>query len=210
MASRARPEHLFLAFALALVASEASAAGRFFCCNDDQGRQVCGDILPPVCVGRAYREIGEGGTTARRVEAPLTAEQRARRDAEEKRHREEEAALRDQRRRDQALLDTYSSERDIEMLRTRAENEVRQSIRDAETKIEEARLRRQKYENEAEFYRKKALPAEVEMGLRDADLEISAFLSIIESKKRELATIREKYDEDLRRYREVSRRLPAR
>lgn len=195
-------------FVLLFAAGHAGAANRLYCCSDEQGRQVCGDILPQACIGRAYREIGDSGQTVRRVDAPLTAEQRARRDAEEKQRREQELAQNQQRRRDQALLDTYGSERDIETLRSRAEDEVRRAIRDAEAKIEDARRRRQKFEDEAEFYLKKTLPGEVEKGLIDTRLEIKASESVIESKKRELATIRDKYAEDLRRWRELSRKAP--
>jgi hypothetical protein len=194
--------------ALLVGAGNAGAANRLYCCNDEQGRQLCSDILPPACIGRAYRELGDSGQTVRRVEAPLSAEQRARRDAEEKQRRDEEAVHNQQRRRDQALLDTYGNERDIDALRSRAEDEVRRAISEAEAKIEEARRRRQKFEDEAEFYLKKTLPIEVEKGLREARLEISASESVIESKKHELSTIRDKYAEDLRRWRELSHKAP--
>ena len=64
---------------LLLLAGTASsfAAARIFCCDDQSGKQVCGDILPSACYGRAYRELGQSGRTSRVVEAPLTAEQRA-------------------------------------------------------------------------------------------------------------------------------------
>jgi uncharacterized protein YlxW (UPF0749 family) len=69
-----------------------------------QGKQVCGDVLPSgllwTCLSRAWVLPAE---TARTVEAPLTAEQRAQRAAEEKRRSEQERLLNEQRRKDQAL-----------------------------------------------------------------------------------------------------------
>ena len=65
------------------LSGSAFAAGSLFCCNDPNGKQVCSDILPQECLGRAYREIGESGRTLRTVEAPLSAEQRAQRAAAE-------------------------------------------------------------------------------------------------------------------------------
>ena len=53
----------------------AMAAGNFYCCVDANGKQVCGDLLPQSCYGRAYRELGPNGQTLRNIEAPLTAEQ---------------------------------------------------------------------------------------------------------------------------------------
>ena len=69
---------------LALVGPASSlAAPSIFCCNNEAGRQVCGDVLPSACYGRAYRELGYTGRTARTVEAPLTGEQRVQRAADE-------------------------------------------------------------------------------------------------------------------------------
>ena len=184
----------------------ALAAGKLFCCNDNNGKQVCGDILPHECYGRAYRELGDSGRTVRTVDAPLTAEQRAQRAAEEEKRKAEETALREQQRKDQALLNTYGTEQDIEAMRLRAEEDVKKSIKAAEVKIAEIRAQRKKLENEAEFYKKKHLPPEIQKGLRDTDTEIKAQESIIEAKKLELDAIRVKYDEDKRRFIELGRR----
>ena len=196
---------------LALLGAELSlAASSIFCCNNEAGRQVCGDVLPPACYGRAYRELGYAGRTARTVEAPLTGEQRAQRAAEEQRRSEQERLLNEQRRKDQALLNTYGSEKDIEIMRSRAERDLATAIKAAEERIAEIRRQRKKFEDEAEFYRKRQLPADVAKGLRDSDQEIRAQESVIESKKKDLEAIRLKYDEDLRRFVELSKRPPAR
>ena len=199
---------LFLLAALA-GASPALAGVTIFCCHDEAGKQVCGDILPAVCVGRAYREIGVSGRPVRTVEAPLTAEQRAQRAAEEQRRREQERLLSEQRRKDQALLNTYGSEKDIEVMRTRAERDIAAAIKAAEERIAEVRRQRKRFEDEAEFYRNRQLPVDVAKGLRDADQEIRAQESVIESKKKDRDAIRLKYDEDLRRFVELSKRPPA-
>jgi len=200
---RARAE--FCLVVLALVACRsATAAGTLFCCVDAAGKQVCGDLLPQACYGRAYRELGESGRTLRNVEAPLTAEQRIQRAAEEEQRKVDEAALKEKQRKDQALLNTYGTEKDIEAMRVRAQEDVQKSIKDAETQIVTIRARRKKFEDEAEFYKKKKLPSDVQKGLRDTDFEIKAQESVIESKQKELDIIRTKYDDDLKRYRELS------
>jgi len=185
---------------------EALAAGNFYCCNDPSGKQVCGDILPQVCIGRPYREVGENGMTLRYIDAPLTAEQRAQRVAEEERHKIEEERRKEQQRKDQALINTYGNEKDIEVMRKRAEADVYQSVKNAESKIVEIRALRKKFENEAEFYKKKTLPPEIQKGFRDTDFEIKAQESVIDAKKKELEIIRIKYDDDLRRYQDLTRR----
>ena len=186
--------------------TQALAAGNLFCCIDTNGKQICGDLLPQACYGRAYREIGDSGRTLRNVEAPLTAEQRAQRAVEDEKRKAEEAARREQQRKDQALLNTYGNERDIEAMRTRAQDDVQKSIKAAEAKISEIRAQRKKFENEAEFYKRKKMPADIQKGLSDADFEIKAQESIIEAKTKELDIIRQKYDEDKRNFIDLSKR----
>lgn len=193
---------LLLALAVPL---PALATSNVICCIDERGKQVCGDLLPQACYGRAYREISPNGMTVRQVEAPLTPEQRALRAVEERKRKEAEAAAKEQYRLDQALLQTYGSEGDIEMMRQRAEADVHASIKAAMGKIDEARQRRRKFENEAEFYKKRTLPPDVQKGLKDADFEIQAQENLIASKQKEMGTIKEKYDEDKRRYLELKR-----
>ena len=187
----------------------AASGGRLFCCNEESGRQICGDILPQACYGRAYREIGESGMVIRRVEAPLTPEQRAQKEVEDRKRREEEAAQREQRRKDMALLSTYSSLQDIDLMRARNEVETKQAIKDAEQKIVEIRQRRRKFEDEAEFYKKRTLPPEVDKGLRDTDAEIKAQEQIIEGKRKDLDIARTRFEDDRRRYLDLMRRNAA-
>jgi hypothetical protein len=190
--------------------ASAFAAGSLFCCNDPNGKQVCSDILPQECLGRPYREIGESGRTLRNVEAPMTAEQKAQRAAAEAKRKADEAALREQQRKDQALLNTYSSENDIELMRARAIEEVQKSIKASQTSIAEIRVRRKSFESEAEFYKNRSLPPDVQKGLRDADYEITAQERLIESRTKDLDAIKIKYDEDRRRYRDIAQRTVTR
>ena len=203
-----RAANLGLLFVSLVAAMPAGAAVLIYCCNDERGKQVCGDILPPACVGRAYREISAGGMTMRQVEAPMTVEQRAARAAEERRKKEEAEMAREQHRLDQALLQTYGTEADIDLMRQRAEADVAVSIKAAMTKIDEAKLRRKKFEEEAEFYKKRTLPPEIYKGLKDADFEIEAQENLIAAKQKEMGTIKAKYDEDKRRYLDLKRARP--
>jgi hypothetical protein len=186
-----------------------AAAANLYCCTDATGKQLCADLLPSACYGRAYREVGISGRTVRMVDAPLNSEQRIQRAAEEVRKKEQEALANEQHRKDQALLNTYGSEQDIEMMRVRAQDDVHKLIRGAQLKIDETQARRKHFEDEAEFYKKKQLPPEVQKGLRNADLEIKAQEDFITTKKQELEALQAKYDEEIRRYRELTHQRPV-
>lgn len=182
-----------------------AAPSNLYCCQDPGGgRRVCGDSLPEQCRGRAYKIFDSGGNLAKEVGPPLTPEQKAQAAAEAKRKKEQEAVEREQMRRDQALLDTYSSVQDIDLARARSEADWQQAIKSTEAKIADLRQQRKKYENEAEFYRNKPLPPDVAKGLKNIDSEIKSYTDLLDGKKADFAQVRAKYDEDKRRYLQIS------
>lgn len=197
------PLHSIAILLLAIASSAAVAQQTIYCCDDDRGRPVCGDVLPSVCFGKAYREISPQGTVRRHVAAPLTAEEIARRDAEEQRRREEEARLAIQRRLDLALLETYQSLDDIDYLEARALAEVDRDLVVIEEREQELEMQRQRLMEEAEFYVGRDLPREVATGLRLIDTEMAAYQSVRHSKEAEKQSIRERFAADRRRYAEL-------
>lgn len=193
-----------LAFiSLLLAAFSAQAAGNFFCCPDANGRRTCGDTLPDVCRGKAYRIIDGSGNVIKEVGPPLTAEQRTEAALLEKRRQEQDALAREQRRKDQALLDTYSSVKDIDAAQQQAETDLRRAIDSANAQIDVIREERKKYEREAEFYKKKNIPAELSKGLRETDYNIKLLEDMREIKRRDYQTVKNKYDSDRKRYLEI-------
>lgn len=180
-------------------------AAKSYCCSDERGRQVCGDTLPRECFGRAYREVSERGTTLRQVEAPLTAEQQAQRDAALAAKKKEERAAMEEKRKNQALLNTYSSEKDVDLARARALADVESRTKEVQTKYNEAVKRKQKLEGELEFYQKKPVPPELKEQIKATESEIKAQQNAIEAKKQEMEQVRIRFDAEKKRYLELIR-----
>lgn len=199
-----------LLFPLLLLAATCSqAASEFYCCQDGSGRRICSDTLPEQCRGRPYRVLDSGGNVMREVGPPLNAEERAQQAAENLRKKQQEEAAREQMRKDQALLDTYATPQDIDITQRKAENDVNIAITAAQAKIATATAKRKKLLDEAEFYRKKTMPPELEKNLRAVDHEIKVEQDLLDYKKNELDLIRAKYDADRQRYQELTgRRRP--
>ena len=193
-----------------LAVGSAQAASEFYCCQDPaNGRRVCGDTLPEQCRGRAYRILDSGGNIVKEVDAPLTPEQKAELVLENKRRKQLEDAGREQRRRDQALLDTYTTAEDIDLAQKKAEADVNLAIQATNERIATAQKKRKKFADEAEFYKKKALPPELEKDLRAIDHEIRLQQELIALKQKEFDTIKAKYDADRKRYFELTRKSPT-
>lgn len=200
-----------LAHFLLLLLTSAQAAGEFYCCHDpNSGRRVCGDTLPEQCRGRAYRVLDSGGNIVKEVGPPLTAEQKAEQAQENRRKKKQEEADRELRRRDQALLDTYTTPEDIDLAQKKAEADVNFAILATIARIDAIRNKRKKFADEAEFYQKKALPPDLERELNALDHEIKLQQDLLEIKKKDFETIKAKYDADRKRYFELTRRPPAR
>lgn len=194
---------------LALAANPVLAAGELYCCPDPAtGRRICGDSLPEQCRGRAYRVLDNNGNVIKEVGPPLTPEQKAEQVLEARRKKQLEDTAREQRYRDQALLDTYATPQDIDLAQKKAESDVNLAIQDTQARINEAGSKRKKFEAEAEFYKKKAMPAELAKELRTLEHEIKIQQELLDVKKREFDTIKAKYDADRKRYYEVTKRTP--
>lgn len=181
------------------------AGNRMICCEaSGSGRTVCMDSMPPQCVGHAWRELDARGNVVKRVDAPIPAELR---EAEARRRKDEETAKREQRRKDQALLDTYTNEKDIDLLQSRWERDTLDALTRAEASLEEARKQQKRYLDEAERYKNKAQPDELNRSLTSVAGEIKYQTEIIATRKRELASIRAKFDDERRRYRELTGKI---
>jgi len=201
---------LFFTPLLLISLGAAQAAGEFYCCHDpNTGRRICGDVLPDQCRGHAYRVLDNGGNIVKEVGAALTPEQKAEQALENQRRKQLENASREQRRRDQALLDTYAMPEDIDLAQRKAENDVNLAIVATIGRIDEARSKRKKFETEAEFYKKKTLPPDLDRDLRALDHEIRVQQELLDIKKRDFDSIKAKYDADRKRYYELTRRSPA-
>ncbi|MDD5250584.1 MAG: hypothetical protein PHY45_16530 [Rhodocyclaceae bacterium] len=193
-----------LCAALALGAALAlPAAAKTYCCTDKSGHRICADTFPEQCEDRAYKEFGAKGV--RNVEAPLTAEQKAQREAEAARQKDEERSVAEQRRKDRALLNTYASEKDIDVLRDRAIADLESAGRQTQEKYDAAIARKQQLAKELEFYTKKPVPPSLKAQIKDNEVEIEAQKKAIDDRKKDVAATRLRFEEDRKRYRELTR-----
>jgi hypothetical protein len=188
----------WLALGLSLAcASAAHAQTKAFCCMDAKGSRTCGDILPSTCYDRAYVEI-HGGRVVREVEAPLTPEQKLRKDAELRAQRDRQAKETEARRRDQVLLESYSTIGELDRRRDRDLGNIDGELSAARAR--EASLIAQL----AELGKRKPPSGRYPKQLADAiaadTSELEAVRSVIASKQREIEQMRDRFDADHARY----------
>ena len=201
---RSQAAVFLVSFALLAPALAQQAPQRMYKCIDARGKTYYTQVPPAECLGRETQELNKSGTVIRKTERPLNPAELQAREAEKKKKAEQDELAKEERRKNTALLNTYSSEKDIEDARARSLQEAQTAISDTEKSIAGAQKRQQDLDKEKEFYTKKPMPFKLKNELSNLDIEIKNQTALLEAKKKEISTINQKYDEDKRRYVELT------
>ncbi len=181
---------LMAALPLAALAQTKSKPG-IVCWKDKSGKVIgCGDTVPPEFRDNATKELDKQGLTRKSGES--TAEVNARREQEQARAKDkadEDRRVAEQRRRDNALLNTYTNEKEIDLKRDRELKAADQSIsqQQAALKLANERLADATKRNTKE-------------DMARAERDKSTIQNSITSKEAEKGEITKKYAEEKKRY----------
>jgi len=196
--------------AVLMIAPLAAQAQATYRCTGPDGKRYYGSTIPMQCVGRVVEQLNAQGLVVRRLDPQGEEKEREAKAAAAAKAKEEEAATREEARRNRALLATYTSERDIDAARARALADNRDVLQQMETKIDTLKKRRAGYDKELEFYQDKKgntkPPAKLLDDINTADLDLKVQEDLLATKKREVDVINAKYDQDKKRYLQLTRR----
>jgi hypothetical protein len=194
---------VFAALGLVTLLLGTAHAQQFLYVCTSHGHTISGGLPPPECKGEEIRELNPDGTLHRVIPAPLTQEQRRKRDQDEEERRLQEERERAQSRKDRALLETYGSVSEIEAARTRSINNQQVLVDRADQRIEQYGRERKRLDNEAEFYAKREMPAKLKAAFE-------ANRALVEQQERvkakvlqDIADINVRYGGEIKRYKEL-------
>jgi hypothetical protein len=186
-------------------------AGTIKKCKDEDGRWHYGDDAAEACAKTKVIEMTGSGRTTAIIDAPPSAG-----DLDEFRRKkleEEEAKKRaaEQAKHDQTLLSTYAHEEDIIYARDRQVGELENSIASGEQTLKSLqgvleRIRTQAQEEQAQSGK---VSEETEKNLKHSEEQVARHRENQARKKKEQQSIRERYERDLTRYRELKGAKPA-
>ena len=185
--------------ALALATPAGAATYKW---TDEDGKVHYSDKAPPEAP-KGAAVLDKQGRQVKQIEAPPSPEElKAKADAEEK-QRAMQRTRDEQARKDRALLQSYTSENEIDLARARAVSTLEAQIKSAQT-FSESLLREQKTlaARKASFG-SKPIPAELDHESVSVDTELSRQNILIRQKKEELAMVTEKYDTIKQRWHEI-------
>ena len=196
---------LSLATAVILITPLAGYTGPLLKWTDENGRIHYGDRIPPKYAKQERKILNEQGIEVKTIDAAKTPEQLA----EEKRlarQREEQQRLAaKQASHDRMLLATFSTEDDIVMTR-----DGKIAAIDAVLRVTRGRIDRIEQSLEvlthraAEIERSgKRVPDSLHEEIRGGRAQIQLSLDYIADKRREQEAIRQEFESDIRRFREL-------
>ena len=188
---------------LALAALSTSAAGMYKW-TDDKGIIHYSDQMPQDAVNKGATVFDKQGRPLKKIEAAPTQEELRAKEAEEERLKSSGRLTQERARKDQALLQSYTSEQEIDFARTRAISTVDGQLKSAESYSTDLRRRQAEIEKQKVALAGKPVPAAMENELVSLANELGRQDGLIAQKRDEVASINARYDNDKKRWQEIN------
>ena len=191
-----------LAAALALCGA-GSAAAATYKWVDDQGVVHYSDKVPPEAVSNGATVLDKQGRPTKKIEPAPTPEQVKAKAAAEEQQRALAKSLEDQARKDRALMQSYTTEDEIDVARNRALSTIDTQVKAAQAYSADLTRQQQNLKKKKASYGDKPVPIEVERELNTVDVELSRQTALIKQKTDEITAVNAKYDTDKKRWEEI-------
>jgi chromosome segregation ATPase len=173
----------------------APAAMAAYKCVDEKGTTHVGDTPPASCATVEMLEVSKSGMILRRIEPSPTPEQLKAIADGAARKKEAEKAAAEQKRKDEALLNTFSGEREFDVVRDRNIEPIKGRIVSAQERIKAVEKRQTELAEEMEFY--KAGKSKVAGKERDAPPMLATEMQRLGAEKKVLETNLVAYDKEI-------------
>lgn len=202
-------QKLSLLLAVSLCAGVAQAAP-LKKCVDDKGRVYYGDSIPAEVLDkcRTSSELTSKGMEKKKTRY-LTEEERKNQEAADAQQKLDDTKALEQKRRDNALLSTYSNEKEINLSRDRNLQATKAQIDGSQMRVKSAQDRVTELRKQVGGFAKdkKPVPVYLNEDLKRAENELKTSSETVAKWKQEYEEIRARFEEDKKRFR-VLKGLP--
>ncbi|KAF0205771.1 MAG: hypothetical protein FD173_716 [Gallionellaceae bacterium] len=195
----------FLGVSLVLCcAFSASAEAKLYKWVDDNGTTHYGETIPPEYANKDATKLSDKGRVEKRIEK-LTPEERRAQEAEDAKKNTAQQAAIEAKRRDSALLNTFSNENEIDLSRDRSLQQVEARINSINTMLKSAQASLVEHQKEQEGLVKqgKNIPKSLLDDLAENEAHLAKLNSELAQNEQELAKVKARFDADKLRYREL-------
>lgn len=180
-------------------AQPAPPGGSIYTCFDEKGRRLTSDRPIAECSHKEQQILNRDGSLRGIHPATLTAEERAERDARERKAAEQRQIQADAARRDKNLLGRYPTEAAHRKAREAALDNVRLAMKATEQRLKELEVERKPLLSEAEFYKGKRLPGNLKAAMDANDAAMEAQREVAAQQEAEVVRVNRLYDNELGR-----------
>lgn len=196
---------MMLGMSAVLALFSLNAEAKLYKWVDNNGTTHYGETIPPEYANRDTQTL-EKGRVKERTDGFDT--QKA---AESKEDPEVLKAMKEKQRRDNALLNTYSNEKEIDLARDRNLLQVEARVNSYTTllKSAESTLADLHKERDEATKKKKALQASLLSDIAEAEALVAKRKKELETSRQEMADVKAKYEADKQRYRELKGFAPV-
>jgi hypothetical protein len=178
-------------------------ARAIYTCVDDHGRRITADRPIADCLAREQRVLNSDGSLRGLLPPTLSADERAEKDARERRSAEARTVQADLVRRDRNLMQRYANEAAHNKAREASLDTVRLAIRASELRLRNLATERKPLIDEADFYKGRTLPPMLKAQLDANDASVEATRSAAAGHQTELGRITQLYDAELDRLKKL-------
>jgi len=181
-----------------LSAFSATAEAKLYRWVDDNGTTHFGEVVPPEYANKDRVQYNERGSVIKKNDP-------AKEDETGKKSAENQAAI-EQRRRDTALLNTYSNEKEIDLTLQRNLQQVEARINSIQLRQKSAQDNLNSYQKEVENYKAagKKIPASLLNDLAEAEKRIALLQQELVQAEAKQASVKSSFAADKARYRELT------
>jgi hypothetical protein len=170
---------------------------------DEQGVVHYSDKAPPDVPPKGESVLDKQGREVQKIDPPLSPAQLKAKAEEDERQRALAKTKDDQARRDRALMQSYSSEDEIEIARKRAMTTIEAQIKSAQAYTSDLTQQQKNIAKQKASYGSKPIPVELEHESAAVDAELSRQAILLRQKQEELGMAATKYDTIKQRWREI-------
>ena len=196
---------LAVGLAFSLPVTSASAATKLYKWVDDKGTTHYSETIPPEYANKSRTEIGKAGRVIEKKEVFTPEDRKANEESEAKKRADAEAAL-ESKRRDKALVNTYSNEKEIDLARSRNLQQIEARVNSINSQLKTASANLLNFQKEADLLTKagKPIPATLKDDLQESQTRLSKLKQDFEKSNAEKTAIEARYDADKARYKELT------
>ncbi len=195
-----------LVFAIGSFQAQAQT-GKIVCWKDKAGKTVgCGDKVPPEYQDNATKELNKRGVTVNASDPALTPEQKKALQAEADRKAAENQLAAEQKRKDKALLDTFTTAKEIDLKRNRDIQLIESNIEAQQTNLKNANDRQADARSRMEQFKKenKPVPTPIQDDFDRSEASKAKIQAQIAQKKKDIADLNQQYDDMKKRFIELT------